>query len=890
MAPRTAGATSTTPGASTSSSSGADRRGPADSTLGSGSAGGGGSKKPDSREQRILTRRARIENSRSSHALTVAPAARTGSAGNHGSNGAASSSAAAPSGGALIGGGTRHGKAAIGVETPSKSAGQIKDSRDRITTVKRKGMDDVSASRIAAMQREQKRRAEELARADILALKTRKTGEGADALDQQIVDAWNKCIGTSTALGTPHELHKMLLDQKKLCEQLINAKENLMVEYNAELKRKDDDYVKELKRQADEIDQLLVRMDQQFVTFKKSLRDELVQIERAFMEERGETLEKNIKEVEAIFSSRKDSELRYLEERSKRVQDNADALEDLRVQDAEEYNLVKIKLETDVQVLEQQLQQMKATYQLNTEKLEYNYQVLKKRDDENTVTINQQKRRITRMTDIVNNLKAKLAKQDKHFASEHASLLEDYNRISSQYMELTKKFKHFQVNDEAKFHELWEMNQENIKNLAAKVLMADSVIHQQQLGLPWEPPAMLETLNKAAAAMDGTSSNTTTDALSSSPSANADHSADQPAGAAAAAAAAAGDQAHTSRADPAALASNDPNQLSIVLLTSQHPLVQSILAMLSTEATFLLDDKLSRLLAPLPASERALLKLDTILKALDVSSATDLGPFLEMFMKKKFHGSIPDLAAAIMAGDHHFEIIDDNAGENGASPVPGSLQQQQQRRRGTPPEEVLIHPNAVTKVLMRYLMERRNGASGTQQQQSNSPKAAAGSSRRPKSASAAGEDSRGAETGGGGEDAKSQLKHHWSQILGMLEGPRFKNWNTILQCMEAYHLLLSARHELTLEVTDLETQNAELKALLREYMSADVNRSLQVPPSQVILSQIQMQQQQQLARQQKAAALAAAADGGGFLSPAVGGNGGGGGMVSGADRSHQQHP
>ena len=47
-------------------------------------------------------------------------------------------------------------------------------------------------------------------------------------------------------------------------------------------------------------------------------------------------------------------------------------------------------------VLEQQLQQMKATYQLNQEKLEYNFQVLKKRDEENTITKSQQKRKITR--------------------------------------------------------------------------------------------------------------------------------------------------------------------------------------------------------------------------------------------------------------------------------------------------------------------------------------------------------------------------------------------------------------------------------------------------------------------------------------------------------------
>ena len=50
----------------------------------------------------------------------------------------------------------------------------------------------------------------------------------------------------------------------------------------------------------------------------------------------------------------------------------------------------------DVQILEQQLQQMRATYQLNQEKLEYNFQVLKKRDEENTITKSQQKRKITR--------------------------------------------------------------------------------------------------------------------------------------------------------------------------------------------------------------------------------------------------------------------------------------------------------------------------------------------------------------------------------------------------------------------------------------------------------------------------------------------------------------
>ena len=48
----------------------------------------------------------------------------------------------------------------------------------------------------------------------------------------------------------------------------------------------------------------------------------------------------------------------------------------MQSRDAEDYNKLKIKLETDVQVLEQQLELMRSTYLLNTEKLEYNYRVL----------------------------------------------------------------------------------------------------------------------------------------------------------------------------------------------------------------------------------------------------------------------------------------------------------------------------------------------------------------------------------------------------------------------------------------------------------------------------------------------------------------------------------
>lgn len=89
------------------------------------------------------------------------------------------------------------------------------------------------------------------------------------------------------------------------------------------------------------------------------------------------------------------------------IADHEDGMDRLREQDAVEYNAVKAKLTNDIHQLEQQLEQMRATYLLNTEKLDYNYQVLKKRSEENAVTISHQKRKITRTQDAITTLRKK---------------------------------------------------------------------------------------------------------------------------------------------------------------------------------------------------------------------------------------------------------------------------------------------------------------------------------------------------------------------------------------------------------------------------------------------------------------------------------------------------
>ena len=68
-------------------------------------------------------------------------------------------------------------------------------------------------------------------------------------------------------------------------------------------------------------------------------------------------------------------------------------------------------------------------------------------------------------------------------------LTEEYKRITEQFKDLQNKFQHFEVADTNRYRDVWQMNEEGITELMRKVLQADKIVHEQQLGLNWFPPS-----------------------------------------------------------------------------------------------------------------------------------------------------------------------------------------------------------------------------------------------------------------------------------------------------------------------------------------------------------------------------------------------------------------
>ncbi|XP_057628838.1 dynein regulatory complex protein 1 isoform X2 [Chionomys nivalis] len=594
----------------------------------------------------------------------------------------------------------------------------------------------------------------------------------------------------------PQELWEMLNTQQVHCAGLIEDKNKLISELQQELKIKDDQYVKDLKKQSDDISLLLERMEEQVRNVMKNFRQELIHIEKAFELERQELLSSNKKKWERALQAHNAKELEYLITRMKKVEDYEKQLNKQRAWDCEEYNTIKIKLERDVQILEQQLQQMKATYQLNQEKLEYNFQVLKKRDEESTVIKSQQKRKLNRLHDVLNNLRTKYAKQIKQFQEENQSLTSDFKRLVGQFKELQRAMRHFTIIDAEKFRDIWLMNEEEAKALAQRAFDVDCVIHVQHLGLPWKMPDFwfLRNVGPISLQQQKSAAQILEELL-----------------------------LQTEEDGTEEAMSEDESYLDLPKQVSAKT-TKRILMLLCDESGFLIESKLLSLLLPLEKSECYLLRLDAIFSALGIESEDDLYKLVNFFLRYRSHRlssakstSIFTERTSLMSALERVSLLSqvDRRSQVSKSEVESIIEQEtlqggdyeslvdrELREEGLSSPR-LIHPNDVLKILEAFVM-------GLKKPKDIRPVVRVKKDVRD----------------------NSRDSEYWESLAMVIPVSKQNLWDALYKALEKYYLVLTQRAKLLMENDSLEQQNAEMQSLLQQYLQAKVNAELQIPPTQ----------------------------------------------------------
>jgi len=383
----------------------------------------------------------------------------------------------------------------------------------------------------------------------------------------------------------PEEILAEMMLQREECDRIVLSKDTLIQEFERELRNKDETYVKSLKKQAEDVDTLIDNMNKQTEEMSRTYAEELEEVERGFLTDREMLMGKHTGEINTLLDTRQKLEQDFMERKATQIRDYQEQFDDERAKEAEEHNSMKIELETKVQRLEQDFQQIQATFQLNTEKLEYNFLILFEKDIENINVMTQLKRKALKLQDALSNMMNRFNELNDKYKSENNVLTGEYERVTEQFKDLQTKFLHFQKLDAQRYRDVWDMNEKEVTGLMQKVLKADKIVHEQHLGLEWAPPSaeifQLRTSDAAADAQDGVTAPTAKE-----------------------------------------------------LARPENKKTRLILQMLCDEGGFLVEGKVKRMLDKIEKNERNLMKVESILEALAIDTKEGMEMLVSHFVDK----------------------------------------------------------------------------------------------------------------------------------------------------------------------------------------------------------------------------------------------------------------
>nr|CDS25510.1 coiled coil domain containing protein 164 [Hymenolepis microstoma] len=644
-------------------------------------------------------------------------------------------------------------------------ANQCQNSNDFITNI-----------RVSCDARESLRRAEEEKLDKERDAKFESELSTTEKLFEEIQSKWEVADYTIE----PHDLRNLFEDLKNNCSKIIDEKNKLIGDIQLELKAKDDHFVKELKRRTDEVDMLVERMEAQMKGIQNAYGTELKEIEKAFLRERDNLLNEQDESWEDFIKELRKKQLDYLEERKHRIVELEDLIQKLRTNHSEEYNELNLHLSTEVQNMGTDLQRAKATYQLNLEKLEYNFQVLKRRDEENKLTLAQQKRKITQLQDQLNRLKIKSKNVKDSLKNENAELTEDYRRMKETFKQLQRKSKILIKSEEDNYRALWKMNEDEIRKYAIKLMKADKIITERELGMDWEKPDtsfMEDDHPKKLPAIESKDSSLAARIMKENEA-----------------------NAHK--------LSRKECSLPRTLKEASKEVVDEFLTLLAFEPEFLIEVKVKKILRDMAFEDQKLVRLDLILTMLEVNTEEKLDKLFTYFL-------LPFNGKEAKESDNQSSECDSGAPDNA-----DASDDKETADCGKIEECVvkLIDPIDVSKVLYRFAAE--NCASNTAEL-INASKVLSSKSK----------------------VANLSCDHYLRTILSELETDtvhlqkyesifasenKRQMWSALKRALQEYLEILRMRSRLINDNEGLKNQNKELRHLVKIYAPPEASQSLEM--------------------------------------------------------------
>lgn len=379
---------------------------------------------------------------------------------------------------------------------------QLETSDKVISELVQNGNDLITNIQLANDRREVQRRIKEAELREVLLNDLQNEAQLSSAKFDEITSKWSEMDGVLD----PIEIHENLESQKSRINELIDQKMTIINECRDELNSADTRYIKDMDKHTNDINCLVERIDKQMDVMKRTYREHLDILEKTIDDERKILQIVSTKKWETMYDKRSVNEETKMRREAEKAEFYSNELRRIQLEHEELIRATKIRMENDNQALEIEVQKLKRNIMLNSEKLEYNFEVLKKREDENVMVRNQQKRRLSKLSDTILSLKRKLKEAKSTCITETKKFTADIMKLHAKILDLERKSDLFAEQNNKKYLTVWDINYEECEKAMDEVLKIDKMLWEQQLNLEWERPNIQvirkEELNSFKIAME----------------------------------------------------------------------------------------------------------------------------------------------------------------------------------------------------------------------------------------------------------------------------------------------------------------------------------------------------------------------------------------------------
>jgi len=173
---------------------------------------------------------------------------------------------------------------------------------------------------------------------------------------------------------------------------------------------------------------------------------------------------------------------------------------------------------------------------------------------------------------------------------------------------LQKKFEEFETSDNNRLNEIWQMNHDEALNIVGKIMLADKVIHTQQLDVPWVPPSdpIFKNNLQKLALQTGNDGSVQAESVQEAAKGLAESNAKS-------------NNELDGGVEGASEAGKDMSANRI-----KYEKIKNVFKMLIEEAEYLIDDRTLEKCRSLPAKQQFSLKIDSIRKSLGIENMEDV--------------------------------------------------------------------------------------------------------------------------------------------------------------------------------------------------------------------------------------------------------------------------